>query len=278
MSKSATETLIECIIVSKEVNDKFILAKNRDRAYKPKLEIVHTIIDGVEVAYLHDIITDWSEGMNENGIGVINAALLVGHDEAEKKLVKKIGKPGPDGDKMRNIIKQPTLKQAIKAALTYKGKSSLSLKGHTFVSSPKQMVSIESTSKHEPAVKLHNTLSPVVRTNHGHMFTDAGYTHGEKYLSSKMRKISAEKSVDKVEDWQEIGAAMRKEFFPKESQLNMRRQTDTMFTSSQTIMNLTDRILQIEYFDSKVESFEGINVNLPEGYTPKIQIKVVKLP
>ena len=278
MSKSAPETLIECIIVSKEVNDKFILAKNRDRAYKPKLEIVHTIIDGVEVAYLHDIITDWSEGMNENGIGVINAALLVGHDEAEKKLVKKIGKPGPDGDKMRNIIKQPTLKQAIKAALTYKGKSSLSLKGHTFVSSPKQMVSIESTSKHEPAVKLHNTLSPVVRTNHGHMFTDAGYTHGEKYLSSKMRKISAEKSVDKVEDWQEIGAAMRKEFFPKESQLNMRRQTDTMFTSSQTIMNLTDRILQIEYFDSKVESFEGINVNLPEGYTPKIQIKVVKLP
>lgn len=278
MNKSVPETLIECIIVSKEVNDKFILAKNRDRAYKPKLEIVHTIIDGVEVAYLHDIITDWSEGMNENGIGVINAALLVGHDEAEKKLVKKIGKPGPDGDKMRNIIKQPTLKQAIKAALTYKGKSSLSLKGHTFVSSPKQMVSIESTSKHEPAVKLHNTLSPVVRTNHGHMFTDAGYTHGEKYLSSKMRKISAEKSVDKVEDWQEIGAAMRKEFFPKESQLNMRRQTDTMFTSSQTIMNLTDRILQIEYFDSKVESFEGINVNLPEGYTPKIQIKVVKLP
>ena len=73
----------ECIIVSKEVKDKFILAKNRDRAYKPKLEVVHTILDGVEVAYLHDTITDWSEGMNEFGIGVVNAALLVGHDEAE---------------------------------------------------------------------------------------------------------------------------------------------------------------------------------------------------
>jgi len=45
----------ECIIVSKEVGDKFILAKNRDRAYNPSLEIVHTIIDGVEVAYLHDL-------------------------------------------------------------------------------------------------------------------------------------------------------------------------------------------------------------------------------
>ncbi len=46
----------ECIIVSKEVGDKFILAKNRDRTYNPELEIVHTIIDGVEVAYLHDLI------------------------------------------------------------------------------------------------------------------------------------------------------------------------------------------------------------------------------
>jgi hypothetical protein len=278
MNNIPNETLIECIIVSKEVNDKFILAKNRDRAYKPKLEIVHTIIDGIEVAYLHDMITDWSEGMNANGIGVVNSALLVGHDEAEKKLVKKVGKPGPDGDKMRNIIKQPTLKDALKACLTYKGKSKLSLKGHTFISSPTQMISVEATSMHKPDVKKHNILSPVVRTNHGHTFTDAGYTHGEKYLSSKMRKIEAEKTVEKVNDWEEIAAAMRKEFFPKESQLNMRRQTDTMFTSSQTIMNLTDRILEVEYFESKVESFEGVRNELPDGYTPKIEIRVKKLP
>ena len=271
------KNLNECIIVSKEVGDKFILAKNRDRAYKPILEIVHTIIDGMEVAYLHDTITDWSEGMNANGIGVVNAALLVGHDEAEKKLVKKVGKPGPDGDKMRNIIKQPTLKDALKACLTYKGQSKLSLKGHTFISSPKTMISIESTSKHKPDVEIHNTESPVVRTNHGHMFTDAGYTHGEKYLSSKMRKISAEKTVDKVEDWREIAQAMRKEFFPKESQLNMRRQSESMFTSSQTIMNLTDRVLVVEYFEDKVELFKGVNNELPSGYEPKIKIEVKKL-
>ncbi len=270
--------LTECIIVSKEIDDKFILAKNRDRAYNPKLEVVHTIIDGVEVAYLHDMITDWSEGMNEHGIGVVNSALLVGHDEAEHKIIKKGGKPGPDGDKMRNIIKQPTLRDALKAALTYKGKSGMSLKGHTFVSSPKQLISIETTSKHKPEIKLQNTESPVVRTNHGYMFTDAGYTHGQKYLSSKMRKVSAEKSVDKVEDWKEIAAAMRKEFFPKNSSLNMRRDTQEMWTSSQTVLNLTDRIIQINYFESKVEEFAGIRTELPEGYTPKIKIEVVKLP
>jgi hypothetical protein len=267
--------LSECIIVSKEVGDKFILAKNRDRAYNPSLEIVHTIIDGVEVAYLHDLVTDWSEGLNEKGIGVVNSALLVGHDEAEHKIVKKGGKPGPDGDKMRNIIKQPTLKQALKATITYKGKSGLSLKGHTFISSPKHMISVETTSKHKPDIKLQNTESPIVRTNHGHMFTDAGYTNGEKYLSSKMRKLSAEKSVDNVNDWTEIAQAMRKEYFPKRPALNMKRDTKEMSTSSQTVMNLTDRILQITYFKDKVNEFKGINNQLPKGYQPKIKIEII---
>ena len=63
-----------------------------------------------------------------------------------------------------------------------------------------------------------------------------------------------------------------------ESAQNMRRQSDEMWTSSQTVMNLTDRILQINYFESKVESFEGVRVELPDGYTPKIKIEVVKLP
>ena len=263
-----------CIIVSKEIDNKFILAKNRDRAYKPVLEVVHAIIDGVEVAYLHDITTDWSEGMNEYGIGVVNSALLVGHDEAEHKIVKKGGKPGMDGVKMRNIIKQKNIKDAIKSCLSFKGKSQLALKGHTFISSPNHMVSIETTSKHKPDIKTHNIKSPVVRTNHGHVFTDAGYTHGIKYLSSKMRKITAEKTIERVKDWTEVAPTMRKQYFERESQLNMRRNTVNMFTSSQTIMNLTDKILEIEYFKDKVESFEGIRTELPKEYQPKIKIQV----
>jgi hypothetical protein len=266
-----------CIIVSKEVNDKFILAKNRDRAYEPILEIVHTIVDGVEIVYLHDVTTDWSECMNEHGVGVVNSALMVGADEAEKKIVQKKGKPGPDGDKMRNIIKQPTLKDALKAAVTYKGKSKLSLKGHTFISSPGYMVSIETTSKHKPEIKTQNIKSPIVRTNHGHVFTDAGYTNGIKYLSSKMRKLSAEKAVDKVKNWKDIAPAMRKDYFPTNSQLNMRRQTDSMWTSSQTVMNLTDRIFELTYFEDKVQEFKGIDNRLPKGYSPKIKIEINKI-
>lgn len=266
-----------CIIVSKEIDNKFVLAKNRDRAYKPILEIVHTILDGVEVAYLHDITTDWSEGLNEFGIGVVNSALLVGHDEYEHKIVKKGGKPGKDGVKIRNILKQKNIKDAIKSCVLFKGNSQLALKGHTFISSPKHMVSIETTSKHKPHIIAHNVKSPIVRTNHGHIFTDAGYTSGVKYLSSKMRKISAEKKLNRVNDWKDVARAMRANVFEKGSHFNMRRDTPDMFTSSQTVMNLTDRILRIEYFADKLKEFRGINRKLPKDYVPKIKIEIKKI-
>lgn len=262
-----------CIIVSKEINDKFILAKNRDRAYKPVLEVVHTLINGVEVAYLHDLTTDWSEGLNEFGIGIVNSALLVGHDEAEKKIVKKSGKPSKDGKKIRTSLSQKTLKETIKAALNVDG----GINGHTFISSPYHMISIEKTSEHKADIRTHNIKSPVVRTNHGHVFSNAGYTHGIKYLSSKMRKISAEKTIERVTDWKQIAPAMRKQYFERESQLNMRRNTSSMFTSSQTIMNLTDRILEVEWFASKVQEFKGINNQLPKDYKPKIRIIIDKI-
>jgi hypothetical protein len=272
--KRKSKMVTECIIVSKEVDNKFILAKNRDRAYNPKIEIVHTIIDGVEVAYLHDITTDWSEGMNEFGIGLVNSALMVGHDEAEHKIVKKGGKPSKDGVRIRKVLTQKTLKDALRVVLGKNGTND-GIKGHTFLSTPKYMVSVEQTSQHSPEVKLQNVENPIVRTNHGHMFTDAGYTHGYKYLSSKMRKVSAEKQVDKVEDWKEIAAAMRKEFFKQNSHLNMKRDTKEMWTSTQTVLNLTDRIFQLTYFKDKVEEFKGVITKLPEGYTPKIKIEII---
>jgi hypothetical protein len=56
----------------------------------------------------------------------------------------------------------------------------------------------------------------------------------------------------------------------------MKRDTEQMSTSSQTVMNLTDKILQITYFKDKVKEFKGINSNLPEGYIPKIKIEVIE--
>jgi hypothetical protein len=269
--------LNECIIVSTEMDDKFILAKNRDRAYKPQLEIIHEIIDGVEVVYLHDMITDWSEGLNEFGIGAVNAALAVGHDEIEKKVVKKKGKPGKDGLKMRHIISRKTLTEAVNACLHYKGASDKALNGHTFISNPKKMVSVEVTSKHKPVIKIQNIEQPHVRTNHGHSYQDAGYTNGESYKSSVLRKISAEKQLKKIDSWYGIPKSMRTDYYEKHSPFDTARDTEKMFTSSQLVMNLTDKVFFLTYFSSKVEKFNGIVNKLPKGYKPKIKIIVEQL-
>ena len=269
--------LNECIIVSTEMDDKFILAKNRDRAYKPQLEIIHEIIDGVEVVYLHDVITDWCEGLNEFGIGAVNAALAVGRDELEKKVVKKKGKPGKDGAKMRFIISRKTLKDAVKACLEFKGASDKALNGHTFISNPKKMVSVEVTSKHKPLVTIQNLEQPHVRTNHGHSYQDAGYISGESYKSSVLRKISAEKQLKKVDTWYGIPKSMRTDFYEKNSPFDTARDTQKMFTSSQLAMNLTDKVFFLTYFNSKVEKFNGVVNRLPTGYTPKIKIIYVEL-
>ena len=261
-----------CIIVSKSINGSKILAKNRDRAYKPSLEIIHTIINGVEVAYLRDTITDWSEGMNEYGIGLVNTALMVGYDENEKKIVKTGGKPSKDGNKIRIALSKKTIKDVIHSAMTFAG----GIKGHTFISTPYKMISIETTSKHNPKFELH-TDTDVVRTNHGHLHADAGYTEGPDYLSSKLRKISAEKIMTRAEKVEDILPLMRTKLYKHTSNLNMMRDTDKMFTSSQLLLDLTNKVLKLTYRENQIESFDGIKRELPNGYTPKIKIIVTKL-
>jgi len=259
----------ECIIVAKKVNDTVILAKNRDRAYKPELEIVHEIVDGVEIAYLRDTTTDWSEGINEFGIGILNTALMVGFDEIEKKIVKKAGKPTKDGVRIRRALTSRTLKQAVESAALS------GVKGHSFVADSMRMVSMETTSMHKPKLDVRDiTQNDYVRTNHGFHYYDAGYTKGDDYKSSKIRKLGAEKAIEDAQSGVDILNALKKQMYDKNSNLNMRRDTEKMVTSSQLMLNLKERTLQLDYFKSKVEKFHGVRTILPNDYEPKIKIVV----
>ena len=94
----------ECTIAHTIVNDKIILAKNRDRSYTTNVKVVRELINDVEMVYIVDEDTDWSEGMNNYGTAVINSALMVNADEKEKKLAKKKGKPSEDGKKIRRAL------------------------------------------------------------------------------------------------------------------------------------------------------------------------------
>ena len=119
--------LKECTIAGVRLSDGVVLAKNRDRGYNAKMEIVHEIIDNVEVVYWHDVETDWSEGMNEFGIAVVNSSLMVNDDEKEGDKVKaarqekaenkdksKSPKHATDGAKLRQVLIQKNIRDAVK--------------------------------------------------------------------------------------------------------------------------------------------------------------------
>ena len=87
--ESKLDVIEECTIAAVRLNDGIVLAKNRDRGYIAKMQVVHEIVDNVEMVYWRDIDTDWSEGMNEHGFGIVNSSLLVRQDEKEGDKVNK---------------------------------------------------------------------------------------------------------------------------------------------------------------------------------------------
>jgi len=261
-----------CIIISTFIDNKPYLAKNRDRMYSPKLEVIRELINGIEVLYLRDDSTDWSEGLNEYGVGLLNTALMVGYDEKEKKIVKKRGKPSKDGIKIREVLGKKTIKESIETATKFNG----GIKGHTFITTPNKVMSIEQTSKHNPNYSI--IKETAVRTNHGFKYIDAGYTSGKDYLSSKIRKESAEKVMKKCGDSKRILSGMRKKFYEFKSPLNMCRDTDKMKTSSQILLMPNERQVEIVLIDRNIEEFLGVTNKLPKNYgEPKIKLKITKV-
>jgi hypothetical protein len=280
MKKSQRDILMrECIIIGGKASGGNVLGKTRDRNYRPKLEIVRELIDDIELVYLHDMYTDYIEGMNSEGIGIINAALLVARDEkaATKYWDRHIKKKGSshDGPRIHKALCCSKLSRAIKSLVGY----DTGLKGHTMVGNPTTLYSIEMTSKHNPIVKkLDPSTGFDVRTNHGEDHEGAGYnpdTHPEDYLSSKIRKATAQSTIADIGEPSQLMPALAAQSFEKDSNYNMLRSTDNMKTSSQVLMNLGDREFNLYVIPDQC-TFKGIVDKTPAGHTPKIKINIIR--
>ena len=270
--------LRECIIVGGKASGSHVLGKMRDRNYNPKLKIVRELTpDGLEIAYIEDQQTGYLEGMNANGIGLVNAALLVSADEkaADQYWMRQKKKKGSsnDGPRVKKALELPKLSQVIKSLVGYDD----GLKGHTLVGSPTSLYSIEMTSQHNPIIKkLDPTTGYDVRTNHGEDHEGAGYTpekHPEDYLSSKIRKATAQVKLTGVDDAEALMPSIASQEFEGGSNMNMMRRTPNMRSSSQVLMNLDDLELTCYLFPGEC-SFSGIVDNTPDNYEPKINIVV----
>lgn len=251
------------------------LIKNRDRNYVPRIKVVHELRNGIEVAYLYDITTDWSEGLNEHGIGITNSALMVKADEKEKKFddvedtkAKKI-KRSQDGKRIRAALGKKTLKEALETLKTYQG----GIKGHTIISDGKKVQTIEVTSGRETIVKLVKDGDLVVRTNHGFDHEDAGYTEGDSRESSLLRLDLAIKALNEVDDPEDLAPALVRVSKKGPSNFNPVRSTHNMSTTNQVVLDLKALRMMVYNIPGKVK-WEGVENKLPEGHKPKIKIDV----
>lgn len=279
-SLTTESKLNECVVARIKVEGKTILAKNRDRGYKAQIEVVHELIEGVEVVYLHDKLTDWSEGMNEFGVGIVNASLQVDFDEKEGDLAKanldkgKAPKVSHDGLKIRTALSKKKLSQSIQSVVSFVGEDDkdVGVKGQTIIANSKYAFVVEMTSKHLPVIDRIDNETVTVRTNHGIEYPDTGYTKGVKRDSSLSRKKIAEKELSKVTKPNEVLDTLSKEHTDDKFMNPYRRKNKfDMETTSQVMYNLNDLEFHLRW-DVDHSEYKGLINRLPKGYKPKIKI------
>ena len=281
--KQTKKSLIECVIATVHLNGETFLAKNRDRKYNPTIEIIHELINGTEVMFIHDELTDWSEGMNEYGIGIINASLMVDFDEQEGNRVngdkdKKGVTPSHDGLKIRQALSKNSLRDSIESIVKFIGmdKKDVGVKGMTMIANPKHSFLIELTSEHLPVIKKIDKPNVVVRTNHGIAYPDTGYTSGIKRESSLSRKKIAKKELEKINNPNQILDTMSHQW-TEDNFMNPYRRDNKfdMHTTGQILMNL-DKLKFSFRWDKNHSKFSGYVNRLPANYKPKIELILVE--
>lgn len=265
-----------CVILCTEINGKQILAKNRDRAYKPYVEIIHEIVNGIEVAYIKDKKSGWIEGMNENGIGLVNSTLSVTDGKIHKRLVKK-----------NNIIYKALTRKHNKENfydIINDSKKHYTLEGHTILFYDNELIHIENNKKNEfVAEKIKNQH---VYSNYGINLKKEGYTKCNKGMSAFLRAniIKKELKNNNIKSIEELANIMNNNYkninprfhpyrdnqFTKKK--NKKIQTNlNVSTTGQIIFNMTD--MEFTYYADVHNSKEVKYINkLPKDYTPKIRI------
>lgn len=185
-------------------------AKNRDRNYQPKINIVQSNRTGVQRLYIDDELTRYTEGLNEHGLCILSAALSVKSDEKEGDKLNpadaRRGRPddymSPDGKTIRDALLLKNPKDAVDLIVERE------LAGATVVFNSEECYLIEGGFTVKKAdvdednprdyiykiFKMQNTKDNfMVRTNHGILLPELGYPKDAEDADKKRSRISSEK-------------------------------------------------------------------------------------
>jgi hypothetical protein len=266
-----------CVIASLYLEEQSILVKNRDRKYKAFIKVIHEIRNGVEILYIKDIGTDWSEGLNEYGIGITNATLMVAQDETEGVVVKKRKNTiSNDGAKIRHALSIKNIDDTLKYLTNYNSKNTLhnGLKGITIIANSEKKYVYEGTKKHQPIIQELDKKELIVRTNHGIYHKGAGYNTGIKKKSSISRLDISQRELEKVDKINDVINTLSAQYTTNNFLNPYRKKSEHgIFTTGQILVNL-DKLYMRYKADNEFCEFIGYENLLPNDYIPKLTFEL----
>ena len=267
-----------CIVIGKYFEDiGWVAVKNRDRNYIPDISFKKKTSNGVEILYFWDDITQYCEGMNSAGVGILSASLMVLDDE--KEIEERSKTPSKDGKKIKKALTYPDIKAVAMSLIKQK------LTGNTLIFNKNHMYLLEGAwakggykdQDFKYKIKEIPRTETVVRTNHGIWLPDAGYQRVKddnaqtlSRISSESRRIIAMSVAKKARDPEDIINQLTKNY-TNNGQLNAVRTT-----TEKKKMRTTSQILIIpEYKTMYVRPVQSnMNFNFWELNSAKQQIWV----
>lgn len=258
-----------CVILYTEINGKKILAKNRDGTHVPKIEIIHEIVNGIEIVYLKDKVTGWVEGFTEKGTALINSTL----NENEGKQMTRLGFKKPIF--IYHLLNHPQNK---KHFFDYIHEHKQYLEGHTLLMLDGEIYHLEKKLKDsKKKLVIEKTKKPSVYTNHGIHIKNAGNTKCVKGMSSFLRrkmmctelKKNNIKSVDELVNLMNVNYTNINPIFHTYRDKYLSNKLTS--TSGQLVLNITDN--EFIYYTDIHNSKKVTYINkLPKTYNPKIRV------
>jgi hypothetical protein len=267
-----------CVILYTKINNKILLVKNRDRSYKPKIQIIHEIVNNIEIVYLKDEVTGWIEGMNSNGVGILNSTLNSTDSKTSKKKLKTKG--NVIYNSLINNKKNTNFYDIINDA-----KKEYVLEGHTLMCHHNIVYHIENTLNNNFVAERLN--KPSVYSNYGIRIKNTGYTKCIKGLSSFLRAdiMREELKTNKLQTENDLIDLLNSNYVNIDSRFHPYRDkyytlkkvkglnpnNVKISTTGQIMLNMTDN--EFTYFTDVNNSKKVEYLNkLPRNYLPKIKI------
>ena len=277
-----------CVIVYTTIDNKKILVKNRDRVYKPNIVIIHELVDGVEMAYIKDLKTGWIEGLNGNGIGIINSTL--NRNDGKYKVDKSYLKMKKN--RILDALHKTDSKKIINEIIEDNKKVPF-LEGHSLIVCDDKCLHIENNVDNKFVITKINDTS--VFTNSGKSFDDAGFVKGKKGLSSFLRRknIEMELKNKQINSYEELIDIMNKNYIGIDPRFHSyrdekmiekhlhnnseknKKNMKIVRTTGQILLNLTDK--ELVYYED-INNSKGVKYinNLPKNYNPIIKVIINK--